>query len=942
MTRYITLAIVAMLLVTTAVAKEKTQFNVDIFCGWDNHYRPMQWTPIEIGISTNLTEDRLNTEIVFSARQDGMNTMNITHECVLIPDLPLNLPLVTKFAFGADKCTLAIIDKDSRRKYFQDDFSLWTAQNTNRLMTVLNRSDFLAGLIGSRKFSILKLPESSVSRIAQQPGKVFVAPKYAKMAPWDWTGYSSLDILVLYNPDWDIFNQHQIHALTQWLANGGNLLIVLGTNPFPRDSELAKLLPFEPQQGGTELTIESQLLSRLSLNSEQAVTAVCNPLKQKPDARFCRSWNNQSDRTLFATGYAGFGRVGILAFDPAILSDQVNTDPARFWVKLISDIITCGDEKITVKTPVNEVSKRTNKYALIADSVHPDDGPGGIKMTLEGLTPGNYKINTYHNALTHAFGSINILVNGDIQKDNFFQSGVWEEDDVSKAEIKFLVTESGKTEIEFRPHPSSTSPRAALSGFELTKQENQNPQKKQNVLNVDFGTTGQTVAKGFVGLGTPRGSRTRDAKARRIELRKSFNSSDGLPEGITITLETQKKNDNLEFTITHPMPQRNQRRPRTRTSQNIASTLTRTIEYQTEPQLDLEQQRSQRRGRGFFTGFAQAGLNAVMEHLYHIAQMKPLSIWWVILLLTMLAILLGPVDYLVLKRLDRLPMTWLTCAMWIALFTVGAYYGVQAIRGGEMQLRAVSVVDAVDANSPIFSTTYSGLFAPYSADYKLDGLKSNQWWSAISPAADNMYQAMPSIVSRDIYCFQHDGGNIPYSLPINIWTMQCLLTESSIDTFPFSATFSRHFDNIKLTITNLSDHPITGGFVLLDHENMIKFRTVGAHATKEFSSESIEESIVKKTLRRANNNQPYIRFNGSFQIEKALFAQGSLQRTRAIQRYLDDGAAVICAHYENLPFPFEVKGRSYTSTHQQIARLVVFPEDNSKIQNTENRKVSMK
>ncbi len=374
----------------------------------------------------------------------------------------------------------------------------------------------------------------------------------------------------------------------------------------------------------------------------------------------------------------------------------------------------------------------------------------------------------------------------------------------------------------------------------------------------------------------------------------------------------------------------------------MVSSLTRTIEYQTDPQLDPEQERFQRRGRGFFTGFAQAGLNAVMDHLYSIAQMKPLSIWWVILLLTMLAILLGPVDYLVLKRLDRLPMTWLTCTMWIALFTVGAYYGVQALRGGEMQLRAVSVVDAVDTNSPIFSTTYLGLFAPYSADYQLDGLKRNQWWSAISPAADNMYRGMPSIVSRDIYCDQVDGGNIPYSLPINIWTMQCLLTESSIDTFPFSATFSRHLDKIKLTITNLSDNPITGGFLLLDRENMIKFLDVPPHATKEFSSENIVQSIVKKILRNAQRREPNIRFDGSFQIEKAFFAQGSLQRTRAIQRYLDDGAAVICAHYENLPLSFEVKGRSHTSTHQQIARLVVFPEDNNKIQNTEDRKVSMK
>jgi len=53
---------------------------------------------------------------------------------------------------------------------------------------------------------------------------------------------------------------------------------------------------------------------------------------------------------------------------------------------------------------------------------------------------------------------------------------------------------------------------------------------------------------------------------------------------------------------------------------------------------------------------ANAGMNAVFEYLYVV--LKPLSIWWVIALLVLLAVLLGPVDYLVLKRYDKLPWTW--------------------------------------------------------------------------------------------------------------------------------------------------------------------------------------------------------------------------------------------------------------------------------------------
>ena len=73
-----------------------------------------------------------------------------------------------------------------------------------------------------------------------------------------------------------------------------------------------------------------------------------------------------------------------------------------------------------------------------------------------------------------------------------------------------------------------------------------------------------------------------------------------------------------------------------------------------------------------------------------------------------LAILLGPVDYLVLKRLDKLPYTWLTSTGWIVIFTVGAYYGVQWIRGGAMELRAVSVVDGVADSNCAWATCYAG------------------------------------------------------------------------------------------------------------------------------------------------------------------------------------------------------------------------------------------
>ncbi|GAH84342.1 unnamed protein product, partial [marine sediment metagenome] len=64
-----------------------------------------------------------------------------------------------------------------------------------------------------------------------------------------------------------------------------------------------------------------------------------------------------------------------------------------------------------------------------------------------------------------------------------------------------------------------------------------------------------------------------------------------------------------------------------------------------------------------------------------------------------------------------------------------------------------------------------------------------------------------------------------------------------------------------------------------------------------------------------------------FKHQDAFFAQGCLQRTRAINAYLAHGAAVVCAEYDQAPVSFAVDDRSCKYDHIQLARLVVFPKE---------------
>jgi hypothetical protein len=341
---------------------------------------------------------------------------------------------------------------------------------------------------------------------------------------------------------------------------------------------------------------------------------------------------------------------------------------------------------------------------------------------------------------------------------------------------------------------------------------------------------------------------------------------------------------------------------------------------------DIETNRPGNRNR-FEIGWAQAANNAVMEFLYQ--GIRPLSIWWVIILLITLAVLLGPIDYKLLKRMDRLPLTWLTCAFWIILFTVGAYYGVQALRAGDMELRVVSVMDGIKNSNYAWSTDYCGLFAPYSADYRLENLQENQWWSGIAPAQESIWQQGSQVGSRRIYCFQHDGGNLPYSIPVNIWDVQCLLNESSLQKMPFDAEVQCQGDEIIINIVNESESLIPSGRVLLSNNRGITFGSVPAGQSRQFSSQPHRMGIWDDY--GAERYGEYYSRRGqssiNFKKEDAFFAQGCLQRTQTMSEYLACGAAVVSVEYDQAPISFGLKDRTYKRNHIQLARLVVFPKE---------------
>ena len=81
--------------------------------------------------------------------------------------------------------------------------------------------------------------------------------------------------------------------------------------------------------------------------------------------------------------------------------------------------------------------------------------------------------------------------------------------------------------------------------------------------------------------------------------------------------------------------------------------------------------------------------------------------------------LIGPINYLVLKRLDKREWAWVTMPALIAIFAVGAYAYGSALRGSDVIVNEVAVVRGAPDATEGSAQVYLGIFSPTRGSYQV-------------------------------------------------------------------------------------------------------------------------------------------------------------------------------------------------------------------------------
>lgn len=171
-------------------------------------------------------------------------------------------------------------------------------------------------------------------------------------------------------------------------------------------------------------------------------------------------------------------------------------------------------------------------------------------------------------------------------------------------------------------------------------------------------------------------------------------------------------------------------------------------------------------------------------------------------------LLVGPVNYLVLKYLDRREWAWVTVPVLIAVFTVGSFGIGSLLRGSDVIINEVAIVRGAPGTDAAVAQSYLGIFSPSRATYQLrvpgDALLA-------TPMNGDMFGGG---TTAQLDVLQGDPSRVR-DLAVGFGSLRTVRAEASATAPRVAASLRLDGGHIKGTVTNESDRTLIAPALVL-------------------------------------------------------------------------------------------------------------------------------
>jgi hypothetical protein len=137
-------------------------------------------------------------------------------------------------------------------------------------------------------------------------------------------------------------------------------------------------------------------------------------------------------------------------------------------------------------------------------------------------------------------------------------------------------------------------------------------------------------------------------------------------------------------------------------------------------------------------------------------------------------LLLSPVNFVLLRRMRRPELAWVTVPAVILLFTFGSYGAGYAMKGGSLKLNEVTLVSAGSGARRATANSFIGLFSPHRHTYEVE---VGQPGSALAPYLNDPNGMAQAVTYTSV---QGEKPGLE-GFSVNMWTVRGIKAERMVD-----------------------------------------------------------------------------------------------------------------------------------------------------------------
>jgi len=170
-------------------------------------------------------------------------------------------------------------------------------------------------------------------------------------------------------------------------------------------------------------------------------------------------------------------------------------------------------------------------------------------------------------------------------------------------------------------------------------------------------------------------------------------------------------------------------------------------------------------------------------------------------LLFLYILVLGPINYFLLRRRKRLELAWVTVPLITIFFSIGVYGVGYYLRGSDVVLNQITIVQAIPQSNHAYLRSMVGLFSPSSQTYNLSVSEE----TLLSPLQQSFDFPDNSASNYDATFIQGTPA-MAKEIAVTQWSMKSLMAESLLTGgYEFDSDLQIKNQQVRGTITNQSD-----------------------------------------------------------------------------------------------------------------------------------------